>query len=155
MKGVIINMQKKWWQNAVVYQIYPKSFKDSNKDGIGDLTGIIEGLDHIQSLGVNVIWLCPVNRSPMRDNGYDISDYYTIDPLFGTNADLEHLIQEAGKRGIKVLMDLVVNHVSSEHKWFLDMLADENSPYRDYFVIRETPDGNPPNNFRSYFGDSV
>lgn len=155
MKGVIINMQKKWWQNAVVYQIYPKSFKDSNKDGIGDLTGIIEGLDYIRSLGVNVIWLCPVNRSPMRDNGYDISDYYTIDPLFGTNADLERLIKEAKTRGIKVLMDLVVNHVSSEHKWFLDMLADENSPFRDYFIIRETQDGNPPNNFRSYFGDSV
>lgn len=150
-----VNMQKKWWQNAVVYQIYPRSFKDSNGDGTGDLQGIIEGLDYIRSLGVNVVWLCPINCSPMRDNGYDISDYYAVDPLFGSNTDLERLITEAGQRGIKILMDLVVNHVSSEHRWFRDMLDDENSPYRDYFIIRDTPDGSPPNNFRSYFGDSV
>ncbi|MCD8014560.1 MAG: alpha-glucosidase [Lachnospiraceae bacterium] len=148
-------MKKKWWLDTVVYQIYPKSFMDTNGDGIGDLKGIIRQLDYIERLGVNVIWLNPVNRSPMRDNGYDISDYYDIDSSLGTREDMEELICEAGKRHIKILMDLVVNHVSCEHKWFQDVLQNPESPYRDYFIIRETADGNAPNNFRNYFGDSV
>ena len=139
----------------MVYQIYPKSFMDTNGDGIGDLRGIIGRLDYIKSLGVNVIWLSPINRSPMRDNGYDISDYYQVDPSFGTNKDLEELIREANQRGLKVLLDLVVNHVSVEHKWFQEMLKNPDSPYGDYFIIRETEDGKEPNNFRSYFGGSV
>ncbi len=148
-------MERKWWQDTVVYQIYPKSFMDTNGDGIGDLRGIIGRLDYIKSLGVNVIWLSPINRSPMRDNGYDISDYYQVDPSFGTNKDLEELIREANQRGLKVLLDLVVNHVSVEHKWFQEMLKNPDSPYGDYFIIRETEDGKEPNNFRSYFGGSV
>lgn len=148
-------MERKWWQDTVVYQIYPKSFMDTNGDGIGDLRGIIGRLDYIKSLGVNVIWLSPINRSPMRDNGYDISDYYQVDPSFGTNKDLEELIREANQRGLKVLLDLVVNHVSMEHKWFQEMLKNPDSPYGDYFIIRETEDGKEPNNFRSYFGGSV
>ena len=148
-------MKKKWWQDTVVYQIYPKSFQDADGDGTGDLKGIISRLDYIKALGVNVIWLCPINRSPMKDNGYDSADYYQVDPSFGTNADLEELIAEADKRQMKVLMDLVVNHVSSEHAWFCDVLKNPDSVYRDYFIIRETEDGNAPNNFRSYFGDSV
>src|SRR5699024_3418253 len=126
-----------------------------NGDGIGDLRGIIGRLDYIKSLGVNVIWLSPINRSPMRDNGYDISDYYQVDQSFGTNKDLEELIREANQRGLKVLLDLVVNHVSVEHKWFQEMLKNPDSPYGDYFIIRETEDGKEPNNFRSYFGGSV
>lgn len=148
-------MCKKWWQNTIVYQIYPKSFMDSNGDGVGDLQGIIEKLDYIQKLGVNVIWLTPINVSPMKDNGYDIADYYKVDSVFGANEDFEMLIAESGKRGIKVLMDLVVNHVSSEHRWFKEMLNNPKSPYRDYFIIRSTEDGKEPNNFRSYFGNSV
>lgn len=148
-------MTKKWWQDTVVYQVYPKSFMDSNGDGIGDLKGVIKKLDHIQKLGANVLWLCPMNCSPMRDNGYDISDYYKVDPMFGTNEDLEDLVAEAKKRGIKVLMDLVVNHVSDRHAWFQDALKNPDSPYRDYFIIKSTEDGREPNNFRSYFGGSV
>ncbi len=148
-------IQKKWWQDTVVYQIYPRSFMDSNGDGIGDLCGIIRKLDYIRDLGVNVIWLSPINQSPMRDNGYDISDYYAIDPVFGTTEELERLIAGAKERGIKVLMDLVVNHVSDRHMWFQDVIKREDSPYRDYFIIKETPDGSAPNNFRSYFGDCV
>lgn len=149
------NRNKKWWQEAVVYQIYPKSFKDENGDGVGDLKGIIEKLDYIKELGANVIWLCPINCSPMIDNGYDISDYYKIDPIYGTNEDLEELVSQAGSRGLKVLMDLVVNHVSDQHNWFQEAVKNPQSPYRDYFIIRETKDGLPPNNFRSYFGGSV
>lgn len=148
-------MKKKWWQDTVVYQVYPKSFQDTDGDGIGDLRGIIDRLDYIRALGANVIWLCPINRSPMKDNGYDIADYYQVDPSFGTNEDLEELIAEADKRGMKVLMDLVVNHVSSEHAWFREALENPDSPYRDYFIIKETADGKAPNNFRNYFGDSV
>lgn len=147
-------MAKNWWQSAVVYQIYPESFMDSNRDGIGDLAGIISKLDYIQELGANVIWLCPINCSPMKDNGYDISDYYQINPMFGTMEDMEVLIDEAKKRGIRVLMDLVVNHVSDQHEWFQRAMTDPKSPFRDYFIIRETEDGRPPNNLRSYFGGS-
>lgn len=150
-----MNMQKKWWQDTVVYQIYPKSFMDGNGDGIGDLKGITGKLDYFEKLGVNVLWMSPINCSPMRDNGYDIADYYKVDPIFGTNGELLDLVQQAKKRNIRILMDLVVNHVSSEHAWFQDVLRDPNSPYRDYFIIRSTEDGEEPNNFRSYFGGSV
>lgn len=144
--------QKEWWKDAVVYQIYPKSFQDSNADGIGDLRGIIQRLDYLKRLGINVIWLCPIYCSPMDDGGYDISDYYHIHPMFGTNEDMDELIQKAGELGIKILMDLVVNHTSDEHKWFREALKDPDSKYADYYIFKETEDGNPPNNWRSYFG---
>jgi len=146
---------KAWWKNALVYQIYPKSFMDANGDGVGDLQGIIEKLDYLEKLGVNVLWLCPVYKSPMDDGGYDISDYYHIHPMFGTDADMDELIQKAEERGMKILMDLVVNHTSDEHEWFQKALADPKSEYADYYIFRETKDGNPPNNWRSYFGDSA
>ncbi len=141
-----------WWKEAVVYQIYPKSFQDSNGDGIGDLRGIINRLAYIKELGVNVIWLCPVYMSPMDDGGYDISDYYHIHPMFGTDADMDELIEKAGEMGIKILMDLVVNHTSDEHEWFQEALQNPKSKYVDYYIFKETKDGNPPNNWRSYFG---
>lgn len=144
-----------WWKEAVVYQIYPKSFMDANRDGVGDIRGIIEKLDYLKWLGVNVLWICPVYCSPMADNGYDISDYYHVDPSFGTDEDLDELIFEAGKRGMKLLMDLVVNHTSDEHPWFLEALEHPDGPYADYYVFREGKDGNPPDNLRSYFGGSV
>ncbi|MCK1991049.1 alpha-glucosidase [Peribacillus muralis] len=148
-------MNFQWWKEAICYQIYPKSFYDSNGDGIGDLQGIIEKLDYIKDLGVNVIWLCPVYKSPMDDNGYDISDFYHIDPQFGTDDDMDKLIFEADKRGMKILMDLVINHTSDEHEWFEKALEDPNSKYADYYIFREGKDGNPPNNWRSYFGGSA
>lgn len=144
-------MTDAWWKEAVVYQIYPKSFYDRNGDGVGDLAGIIEKLDYIQSLGVNVIWLCPIFKSPMKDNGYDIADYSTVDPIFGDNATLDHLIAEAAKRDLKILLDLVLNHSSDEHPWFKAALADTNSPYSDYYTFMEWDKPTPPNNLRSYF----
>lgn len=148
-------MTDAWWKEAVVYQIYPKSFCDDNGDGIGDLAGIIKKLDYIQALGVNVIWLCPIFKSPMKDNGYDISDYSTVDPIFGDNATLDKLIAEAKKRGIKILLDLVLNHSSDEHPWFKAALADPNSRYADYYTFIEWDKSTPPNNLRSYFDCSV
>lgn len=145
--------RKQWWKDAVVYQIYPKSFQDSNGDGIGDIRGIIQRLDYLKRLGVNVIWLCPVYCSPMDDGGYDISDYYHIHPMFGTDEDMDELIEKADRMGIKVLMDLVVNHTSDEHEWFQEALKNPDSKYADYYIFKETEDGNPPNNWRSYFGD--
>lgn len=145
----------KWWKNAVVYQVYPKSFQDTNGDGIGDIQGIIQRLDYIKRLGVNVIWLCPIYRSPMDDGGYDISDYCHIDPMFGTDADMDELIWKADRLGIKILMDLVINHTSDEHEWFQAALKDPDSKYADYYIFKETEDGNPPNNWRSYFGDAA
>ena len=142
-----------WWKHAVVYQIYPKSFQDSNGDGIGDLKGIISRLDYLKRLGVNVLWLCPVYQSPMDDGGYDISDYYHIHPMFGDDADMDDLIRKADGMGIKILMDLVVNHTSDEHEWFQQALKDPDSKYADYYIFKETADGNPPNNWRSYFGE--
>ena len=153
---MVINMDKKaWWKEAVVYEIYPKSFQDSNGDGIGDLRGIINRLDYIRSLGADVIWLCPVYKSPMCDNGYDIADYYHVDPMFGTDEDLDELIAETGRLGIKILMDLVVNHTSDEHEWFQKALKDPCSKYADYYVFREGRAGEAPNNWRSYFGGSA
>ena len=148
-------MAGKWWQKAIVYQVYPKSFQDTNGDGIGDLQGIIRRLDYLQDLGVNMLWLCPINVSPMCDNGYDIEDYYHIDPSFGTDEDFEALIREAGSRQMKVIMDLVVNHCSYRHKWFQDVLRNPASPYASYFIIREGFGGKEPNNLRCYPGGSA
>lgn len=147
--------KKAWWKEAVVYEIYPKSFQDSNGDGIGDLRGIIDRLAYVKALGADVIWLCPVYKSPMCDNGYDIADYYHVDPMFGSDEDMDELIAEAGRLGIKILMDLVVNHTSDEHEWFQKALKDPCSKYADYYVFRDGRDGEPPNNWRSYFGGSA
>ncbi len=145
----------KWWHNAVVYQIYPRSFMDANNDGIGDLAGIISKLDYLQQLGINIIWLSPVYKSPMDDNGYDISDYQDIASEFGTLKEMEQLICEAKKRDIHIVMDLVVNHTSDEHPWFIEARKSKNNPYRDYYIWREPQaDGSVPNDFHSYFGGS-
>ncbi|KHA77602.1 hypothetical protein NC77_17530 [Janthinobacterium lividum] len=149
-------LDKKWWHNAVVYQIYPRSFQDSNHDGVGDLAGIISRLDYLQHLGINLIWLSPVYRSPMDDNGYDISDYQDIAAEFGTLAEMELLIAEAAKRDIRILMDLVVNHTSDEHAWFVEAKKSKDNPYRDYYIWRNAgADGSPPDQQRSYFGGSA
>lgn len=132
-------MKKKWWHDAVIYQIYPKSFLDSNGDGIGDLKGIISKLDYLEKLGITAIWLSPVYQSPMDDNGYDISDYEDIASIFGTMEDMETLIAEGQKRGIKMIMDLVVNHTSDEHAWFIEAKENPNSPERDYYIWRDQP----------------
>ena len=145
----------KWWQNETIYQVYPRSFNDSNNDGIGDINGITQKLDYLKYLGITMIWLCPVYKSPNNDNGYDISDYEAINPEFGTMADLDNLIKEAKKRGIKLIMDLVVNHTSDEHPWFKKALADPNSKYRKYYIFKPGVDGHAPNNWRSVFGGSV
>lgn len=145
----------KWWKNAIVYQIYPRSFQDGNNDGIGDIKGIIKRLDYLKDLGVNVLWLCPVYKSPMDDGGYDISDYYHIDPIFGTDEDMNQFIYEANKHGMKVLMDLVVNHTSDEHEWFRKALQNPESKYRNYYIFEEGNNEAPPNNWRSYFGGSA
>ena len=146
-------MEKDWWKGKVAYQIYPKSFKDSNGDGVGDLNGITEKLDYLQQLGIDILWLSPIYKSPFIDQGYDISDYYAIDPLFGTMEDMEELIAEGKKRGISIIMDLVVNHCSSHHEWFQKALADPDGPYADYFYFIESD--KEPNNWESYFGGSV
>ena len=149
-------MKKEWWHGKVAYQIYPKSFYDANGDGIGDLRGIIEKLDYLKNLGVDIIWISPVYRSPFVDQGYDIADYYDIDPVFGTMADMEELLEETKKRDMYVLMDLVVNHCSDQHEWFQKALADPEGEYRDCFYFREGKEnGEPPCNWRSYFGGSV
>ncbi|MBO2915871.1 glucohydrolase, partial [Enterobacter sichuanensis] len=145
----------KWWHNAVVYQIYPRSFCDTNNDGIGDLVGIISKLDYLQRLGINIIWLSPVYQSPMDDNGYDISDYQNIAAEFGTLDEMETLIAEAKKRDIQIVMDLVVNHTSDEHPWFIEAKKSKDNPYRHYYIWRKPKgDGSVPNNFHSYFGGS-
>ena len=146
-------MEKDWWKGKVAYQIHSKSFKDSNGDGVGDLKGITEKLDYLQQLGIDILWLSPVYKSPFIDQGYDISDYYAIDPLFGSMEDMEELIAEGKKRGISIIMDLVVNHCSSHHEWFQKALADPDGPYADYFYFIESD--KEPNNWESYFGGSV
>ncbi|WP_341878244.1 alpha-glucosidase [Defluviitalea saccharophila] len=149
-------MDKKWWKESVVYQIYPRSFKDSNGDGIGDLKGIIEKLDYLKELGIDVIWLSPIYKSPNDDNGYDISDYHDIMDEFGTLEDFDILLQEAHKKDIKIVMDLVVNHTSDEHKWFIESRKSKDNPYRDYYIWREkSKDGGAPNNWGSAFGGSA
>lgn len=145
-------MQNEWWKEAAIYQIYPKSFQDSNGDGIGDLRGIINRLDYIKELGMDAIWMCPIYCSPMKDNGYDISDYYHIDPSFGTDEDMEELISEAGKRDIKILMDLVANHTSDQHEWFKQAQKDPEGPYGKYYILKRGKNGKAPSNLRSYFG---
>ncbi|MEY8444517.1 alpha-glucosidase [Lactococcus ileimucosae] len=148
--------KQNWWQEAVIYQIYPRSFQDSNGDGIGDIKGIISRLDYLEKLGITGIWLSPVYKSPNDDNGYDISDYESIMDEFGTMADMETLISEAEKRGIKIIMDLVVNHTSDEHPWFIEARKSEKSKYRDYYIWRDAAeDGSLPNDLKSLFGGSA
>ncbi|MGF1771625.1 alpha-glucosidase [Vibrio wakamikoensis] len=145
-------LEQRWWHDAVVYQIYPRSFNDVNGDGIGDIPGIIEKLDYIQGLGANVIWLSPVYKSPMDDNGYDISGYREIAPEFGTMADMEVLLKEADRRGIKIVMDLVVNHTSDEHPWFIESKSSKDNPKRDWYIWKDPKeDGSEPNNWESFF----
>jgi oligo-1,6-glucosidase len=148
-------MQKQWWKECVVYQIYPRSFYDSNGDGIGDLRGIIHKLDYLKALGVDVVWLSPVYCSPNDDNGYDISNYQDIMPEFGTLADWEEMLDEMHRRGIKLVMDLVVNHTSDEHPWFVEARKSKDNPYRDYYIWRPGVDGREPNNWRSHFSGST
>lgn len=144
-----------WWKEAVVYQIYPRSFMDSNGDGIGDLNGIIRKLDYLQELGVTVLWLCPIFSSPNDDNGYDISDYQNIMADFGTLADFDRLLEEAHKRGLRILLDLVLNHSSDEHPWFVESRSSKTNPKRDWYIWREGKNGQPPNNWESIFNESV
>ena len=148
-------MKKQWWQNQVAYQIYPKSFCDSNGDGIGDLKGIISKLDYLKDLGADIIWLSPIYVSPLADQGYDIADYYNIDPRFGTMEDMDTLLEEAHKRGLKILLDLVVNHCSDEHEWFKEACKDPEGKYGKYFYIERTSDPSTLCNWRSAFGGSV
>ena len=145
-------MKKAWWKESIIYQIYPRSFKDSNGDGIGDILGIIGQLDYIKSLGVNVIWLCPVYESPNDDNGYDISNYMAIHPEFGTMEDFDHLLQGIHDRGMKLVMDLVANHTSDEHQWFEESRSAIDHPKRDYYIWKEGNNGEAPNNWMSFFG---
>lgn len=148
-------MNKKWWHDKVAYQIYPKSFRDTNGDGIGDLKGITQKLDYLKELGIDIIWLSPIYQSPFVDEGYDISDYYRIDPAFGSMEDFDTLLAEAKKRDMHILMDLVINHCSDQHEWFQKALKDPEGEYGDYFYFRKGKDGNPPSNYRSYFGGSA
>ncbi|PKK85672.1 MAG: glucohydrolase, partial [Tenericutes bacterium HGW-Tenericutes-8] len=134
-----MNKNLKWWKKAVVYQIYPLSFADSNGDGYGDLKGIIQKLDYLKSLGIDVLWLSPVYQSPMDDNGYDISDYYKIDPIFGTMTDFEELLHKTHDLGMKIIMDLVINHTSDEHVWFKESKKSKDNPFRDYYIWRDKP----------------
>ena len=148
-------MKKAWWKESVVYQIYPRSFYDSNGDGIGDLRGIITKLDYLKELGIDVVWLSPVFKSPNDDNGYDISDYQDIMDEFGTLADWEELLTEMHRRGIKLVMDLVVNHTSDEHAWFIEARKSKDNPYRDFYIWRPSKDGREPNNWKSHFSPSA
>ena len=148
-------MKRKWWHEKVAYQIYPKSFLDTKGNGIGDLRGVINKLDYLKDLGVDIIWLSPCYPSPLADQGYDIADYYDIDPRFGSMADMDELLVEAKKRNMYILMDLVINHCSDEHEWFKKAMEDLDSEYAKYFFIEEGVNGNPPNNWRSYFGGSA
>jgi oligo-1,6-glucosidase len=149
-------MKRTWWKEAVIYQIYPRSFMDSNGDGIGDLKGITSRLDYLRYLGIDVIWLSPVYQSPNDDNGYDISDYQAIMDEFGTMEDFDEMLSEAHKRGIRIVMDLVVNHTSDEHRWFVESRKSKDNPYRDYYIWREGKEGHqPPNNWGSCFSGSA
>ena len=154
-KGESQPMKKKWWKESVVYQIYPLSFKDSNGDGIGDLQGIISKLDYLKDFGIDVIWICPIYQSPNHDNGYDISDYRAIMKQFGTMEDFDELLAQAHERGLKIIMDLVVNHTSDEHPWFIESRSSLDNPKRDYYIWRKGKNGGPPNNWESYFSGSV
>ena len=153
--SVKMSVKNQWWKKSVVYQIYPRSFKDSNGDGIGDINGITEKLDYLKELGIDVIWLSPVYQSPNDDNGYDISDYQAIMEEFGTMEDFDRMLEEAHKRGIRIVMDLVVNHTSDEHAWFVESKKSRENPYRDYYIWREGKDGKEPNNWGSVFNGSA
>ena len=156
MKKILLDKSKwGWWQSAVFYQIYPKSFQDTTGTGVGDLKGILSRLDYLENLGIDGIWLSPVCASPQVDNGYDISDYRAIDPMFGTMEDMEELIREAKKRGISIILDLVLNHCSNQHAWFLEALKGEDNPYHDYFIWRQGNGDAPPNEMRAVFGGSA
>ena len=144
-----------WWKEAIVYQIYPRSFKDSNGDGIGDLRGIIEKLDYLEDLGIDVIWICPMYKSPNDDNGYDISDYQDIMEEFGTMEDFDALLKEVHARGMKLLLDLVVNHTSDEHPWFVESKSSKDNPKRDWYIWRDGKKDTPPSNWASIFGGSA
>lgn len=148
-------MDRKWWKESIVYQIYPSSFQDSDGDGMGDLNGIRSRLDYLKDLGVNVLWLCPIMDSPMDDNGYDISNYRAINPRFGTMEDFDTLLAEAHQRGIRIVMDLVVNHTSDEHPWFIESRKSVDNPYRDYYIWKPGKDGHEPNNWGACFGGSA
>ena len=147
--------RKDWWKEAVIYQVYPKSFQDTNGDGFGDLPGVTEHLDYLQNLGVDAVWLSPIYTSPQKDNGYDISDYRAIDPRFGTMEDFETLVAEAKKRGISIIMDLVLNHTSDQHHWFEEAKKSRDNPYHDYYVWRDGEAGMPPNDMEAVFGGSA
>ena len=148
-------LEKDWWKSAVIYQIYPRSFQDTNGDGFGDFQGIIKRLPYLEKLGIDCIWLCPVYRSPQDDNGYDISDYCDVDPMFGTMADMEELIGKAREHGIYIVMDLVLNHSSDEHKWFIEAKKSRENPYHDYYVWRDGKEGELPNDMKAAFGGSA
>ncbi len=148
--------QFKWWQTGIIYQIYPRSFKDSNNDGIGDIPGIISKLDYLKKLGIKGIWISPFYPSPMKDFGYDISDYKDVNPIFGTMEDFDKLLEETHKRDLKILIDLVPNHTSDEHKWFIESKKSKDNPYRNYYIWKDPkPNGDPPNNWLSWFGGSA
>ncbi|WP_249193598.1 glycoside hydrolase family 13 protein [Gluconobacter wancherniae] len=147
--------EARWWKEAVVYQVYPRSFQDTNGDGMGDLPGLISRLDHIQALGATVVWLCPHYDTPDIDNGYDIRDYRKVNPDLGTMADFERLVSELHQRGMRLIVDLVVNHTSDEHEWFRQSRSSRNNPYRDFYIWRDGRDGGPPNNYPSFFGGSA
>ncbi|MFD2923572.1 alpha,alpha-phosphotrehalase [Halobacillus naozhouensis] len=147
--------QQPWWKQAVVYQIYPKSFNDTTGNGVGDIQGIIEKLDYLNTLGVDVLWLTPMYKSPQNDNGYDISDYYDIHEEYGTMSDFERLLEETHKRGMKLIMDIVVNHTSTEHRWFQESKESKDNPYRDYYIWKDPVDGGPPTNWQSKFGGNA
>ncbi|MFY7868250.1 MAG: alpha-amylase family glycosyl hydrolase, partial [Exiguobacterium sp.] len=149
-------LKRNWWKEAVAYQIYPRSFYDANGDGIGDIQGIIDKLDYLKDLGIDVIWICPMYKSPNDDNGYDISDYQDIMDEFGTMEDFDRLLDEVHQRGMKLLLDLVVNHTSDEHPWFIESKSSKDNPKRDWYIWRDgKPDGSKPNNWESIFGGSA
>ncbi|MEZ8824840.1 alpha,alpha-phosphotrehalase [Vibrio amylolyticus] len=151
----MINVDKEWWKKATIYQIYPKSFCDSGDKGTGDIQGIISKLDYLKLLGIDAIWLTPIYESPMIDNGYDIADYFSVNPDFGTMADFDELLTKAHERGIRIIMDIVVNHTSTAHHWFQSALGDKSSPYRDYYIWKDPVNGDIPNNWQSKFGGSA
>ncbi len=144
-----------WWKKVVVYQIYPKSFKDTTGNGIGDLKGIIEKLDYLAELGIGALWLTPIYQSPQNDNGYDISDYYSIYNKYGSMEDFDYLVEEVHRRGMKIIMDIVVNHTSIEHQWFKQSRQSKDNKYRDYYIWKNAKEGKEPNNWQSKFGESA
>lgn len=148
-------MNNVWWKEAVAYQIYPRSFMDSNGDGIGDLQGVISKLDYLEELGIDVIWICPIYKSPNDDNGYDVSDYRDIMAEFGTMEDFDELLRKVHERGMKLIMDLVINHTSDEHPWFVESRSSLDNPKRDYYIWADPKDGMEPNNWASLFGGSI